>query len=622
MKYFFICLSFLYVSKITSQTYAASNFTLISLISPEVGVNGYGDKYSGSWGWYQANLNKEYAIACSKSGTYWVDVTNPFTPTVSAYSAGTSTNGVWRETKTYQNYCYVVSDDAGTNSFQIFDMSNLPTSVNKVYDSQALFKRGHALYVDGNKLYVSSVTYSNNATSSLDVYSLANPAAPVLLRQLKQDYNFITSVHDMFARNDTVFASCGNQGMYIFKFNTGLNTFTQLGSITTYTGSGYNHSSALTPNGQTLVFTDEVPTGLPIKTANVSNLSNIQILATTNQFTQTTPHNPFIVSNQYVFLSSYQDGTQLYDISNPSSPVLAGFFDTFPAGGGNNNNWSGDNYDGQWGCYPFFPSKNIFACDQKNGLFMLKTHLYQNPIAAGTPTVSFISQGTLCLGSSTTLTNTSTGATSYTWTFSGGIPSTSTLTNPSVTYSTTGIKNILLSASNASGTSTSSGTVSVKQVQATVSFTNATCSTCNDGAASVMASAGSSPYSYTWMPNGSNAALANNLSPACYTVSIKDAIGCSATKTVCISFSSGIENNSLMSSTLKIYPNPAQSKITIELPESIFNYRLINPLGMVLCKSNNNINATEIDLSQNSRGIYFLEIESGNDRITKKIMVE
>ena len=153
----FICLlSF----KIKSQTYAANNFTLISVISPETNLNSYGDKYSSCWGWYQANKNKEYAIAGSTSGTYWVDVTNPATPTVSAFRAGKITSTVWREIKTYQNYCYVVSDDGGPNSFQIFDMQYLPDSVHKVFDSQSLFKKGHTLTIDGTNLYVAGVTYS------------------------------------------------------------------------------------------------------------------------------------------------------------------------------------------------------------------------------------------------------------------------------------------------------------------------------------------------------------------------------------------------------------------------------------------------------------------------------
>lgn len=362
------------INYLKSQTFAASNFTLLSNISPETGT---GAKYSACWGWTQPISNKEYAIACSKNGTYFIDVTNPTTPTVSAYVPGTSSNGTWRETKTYQNYCYVVSDDGNSTGFQVINMSTLPATVTLVSSNSTLFKRGHACWVDGNKLYVSGVTYTTGS-SSMDVYSLANPASPVLLRRLNQDYPSISYVHDEFVRNDTIFASCGNQGLNVFKYNSGLNTFTQLGSLTSYTGSGYNHFSAWTPNGQTLVMLDEVPASLPIKIVNVSNLSNMNVVATTNQFPQTTPHNPWVVNNQYCFISSYQDGTQLYDISNPSAPFLAGYFDTYYQGGGNNNIWTGSAYDGQWGLYPYFPSKNIFALDRQNGVFMIKTHLYQN----------------------------------------------------------------------------------------------------------------------------------------------------------------------------------------------------------------------------------------------------
>jgi hypothetical protein len=206
------------------------------------------------------------------------------------------------------------------------------------------------------------------------MYSLANPEKPALIRQLNQDYSFLNYVHDTYARHDTLYVSAAYQGLYVFKYGATTNTFTQLGSLTTYTGAGYNHSSALTPNGKTLVFLDEVPNGLPVKIADVTNPANIQVLATTNQFAMTTPHNPFIVSNKYCFISAYEDGLQLYDISVPQSPVLAGYFDTYPLSGGNTGTWA-SNYNGQWGCYPFFPSGNIFALDQENGMFMLKTHL-------------------------------------------------------------------------------------------------------------------------------------------------------------------------------------------------------------------------------------------------------
>src|SRR6218665_1200575 len=353
--------------------YPASNFTLVGQLSPEPFPNGNGAKYSGCWGWYQQSKNKEYAILGSQSGTYWVDVSNPTTPTVSAYKAGAVSGATWREIKTYQNYCYVISDDFGSNRFQIFDMQYLPDSVSKIYDSQSLFKRAHAAWIDGNKLYLSSVTYSNNSYSSMNVYSLANPTSPTLIRRLDQDYNFITGVHDMFARNDTFFASCEWQGLYAFKLQN--NTFQMLGSLTSYPGSGYNHSSALTPDGQYLVFMDEVPDGLPIKVANVSNLGNIQVMATTNQFAQTTPHNPFMLNAQYCLAASYQEGLQLYDISNPSAPSLAGYFDTYPQGGGNTGNWGATAYQGLWGAYPWLPSKVIIGLDMTNGLFLLNTSM-------------------------------------------------------------------------------------------------------------------------------------------------------------------------------------------------------------------------------------------------------
>lgn len=603
-----------------SQVYPAQNFTMVSNISPETAVNSDGVKYSGCWGWYQTSTNKEYAIAASQSGTYWVDVTNPATPTVCAYRVGAHNGATWREVKTYQNYCYVISDDWGINRLQIFDMQYLPDSVHKVHDSQSIFKQGHAHWIDGNKWYVASVTYSNSTFSSMDVYSLATPSVPVLLRSLDQDYpSLVNHVHDMFVRNDTVYASCGYDGLYVFKF-TALNTFSLISSLTAYPFSGYNHSSALTPDGQTLVFLDEVPAGLPIKVADVSNLSNIQVLQTINQYSNTTPHNPFIVSNQYCFVSAYQDGLQLFDISNPSSPFLAGYFDTYPQAGGNNNSWpNGGTYKGQWGAYPFFPSKNIFALDRLNGLFMLSSHLYQNP--APSPTVGFTAPSLVCVGASVTLSNTTLGAGTYTWTFQGGTPATSTLSNPTVVYNSTGSFNILLSASNGTTQSSSNWVIQIKQVSAVTSHTHASCGTCPNGSAKVTASGGIAPYTYTWLPSGGNASLAVNLVPACYTVQVKDSINCSSSKTLCISHTTGLEEME-PTKLLSLYPNPAKTSLEIQTSFSEFNYSLIDGLGQILLSGHaSGKQATNLDVSVLPRGFYVVECRFGEKILRKKVLL-
>ena len=69
-KYILLLLISLQYFLEAQQNYPALNFTLISKLDPETGTNSDGDKYSACWGWYQADKKKEYAIACSQSGTY------------------------------------------------------------------------------------------------------------------------------------------------------------------------------------------------------------------------------------------------------------------------------------------------------------------------------------------------------------------------------------------------------------------------------------------------------------------------------------------------------------------------------------------------------------------------
>jgi len=370
---------------VSSQTYPNQNINLLSLINPNTGTVGIGPdnrRYSGCWGWKQQSLNKEYAIAGSSSGTYFIDVTNPTTPSVSAFVPGKQ-NCTWREIKTYQNYCYIVSDDAAPNTFQIIDMSALPSTVTVVHNGTTYFERGHTIWIDNDKMYIGSTTYtSGGGFSSMNVYSLATPTAPVLLRRLDQDYSFINHVHDMYVRNDTVFASCGNQGLFVFKFNTGSNTFTQLGSYTGYSGSGaYNHSSFLTQDGKYLLFADEVPSGLPLRFVNVQNLSNVQPVQTWNPHPATTPHNPYLIGNKWAIVSCYQDGVMIYDISQPGNVFLSGYFDTYPQGGFNTGNYNGSDYRGNWGVYPYLPSGIIIANDMQNGIFILDpTAAFSNPV--------------------------------------------------------------------------------------------------------------------------------------------------------------------------------------------------------------------------------------------------
>lgn len=100
----------------------------------------------------------------------------------------------------------------------------------------------------------------------------------------------------------------------------------------------------------------------------------------------------------------------------------------------------------------YYPTNRLRAATFGRGTW--DSDLYS--AVAAVPVASFTpSSTTICLGQSVTYTNTSSGIpTSYSWTFAGGTPSTSTATNPTITYNTVGTFQVDLTATNASGSNT------------------------------------------------------------------------------------------------------------------------------------------------------------------------
>lgn len=398
----FLCavLGLSFLPALAQTTYLKHNIDLLALIKPDTSVlnTPVGNRYSGCWGWYQASKNREYAISGGSSGTFFIDVTVPTNPVVVDVVPGKK-GATWREMKTYQNYCYIVSDDPAPNMFQIVDMKYLPDSVHVVHSGTKYFEKGHTIWIDNNRMYIGATSYTAGS-SAMTVWSLDNPEQPLLLRRVEQDIAppILSYVHDMFVRNDTVFASCAFQGLHVLKFENADSTFTHLGSYVGYPGFGYNHSSSWTQNGKYLVFCDEVPTAVPIHLVDVQNLGNIQPLKTFKPSPVSTPHNPYVLGNQFVVVSCYQDGLQIFDISNPAEVNHVGYFDTYPQGGVNTGEYPGNAYSGNWGAYPYLPSGIIIANDMQNGVFILDataafTTTVKNPVGVEdkeTPGVNLI----------------------------------------------------------------------------------------------------------------------------------------------------------------------------------------------------------------------------------------
>lgn len=176
------------------------------------------------------------------------------------------------------------------------------------------------------------------------------------------------------------------------------------------------------------------------------------------------------------------------------------------------------------------------VCDYGNNIYVDNINITGVPINAA-PAANFQANATsVCVGSTVSFSDQSTNSpNSWSWTFPGGAPATSTGQNPSVQYNTPGVYNVTLVASNGAGNDTEvkNGFIIVS-APPTVSTTgnDAACGN-NNGSATASASGGNGPYSYSWS-NGGSAANISNLAPGTYTVTVTDASTCTSTATVSI----------------------------------------------------------------------------------------
>jgi hypothetical protein len=162
------------------------------------------------------------------------------------------------------------------------------------------------------------------------------------------------------------------------------------------------------------------------------------------------------------------------------------------------------------------------------------------------------------------------------------------------------------------------------QLIATISNTNASCSSCTDGAASSIVSGGTPIYTYLWQPIIGNTPSMSNLPVGCYTCTVTDANGCSVIATTCISFGTGIAQTQNESSNLNVYPNPSNGVFTISntINTDKLEVIIINTLGQtVMIKTIKNASQTTIDMSKMSKGVYYLQAKiSDSTRVFKLIL--
>jgi len=324
------------------------------------GDNWVGNVYNEIWGFVQNE--HEFAVIGSTEGTHIFDVTDPVNSylVASIDGASTSPDVVHRDFHTYNGYLYAVADEMNSSTLQIMDLTNVPNSIEVVYDSNDIITRAHNIFIDEENaiMYVCGGKV-NGSSNQLCLLSLEDPANPVFLT----DYNTHGYVHDIYVIDNIGYLNAANNGLHIVDFTDHNNPQT-LGSLTDYPYQGYNHSGWLSEDGNTYVFADENH-GYRMKICDVSNPTDITVVSTllSDVEDSSIPHN-LIIKDNLLYVSHYYDGLWIWDISNPANPTYVASYDTYPLA-------NGASYKGAWGVYPLLPSGNILVSDMQYGLFVL-----------------------------------------------------------------------------------------------------------------------------------------------------------------------------------------------------------------------------------------------------------
>jgi choice-of-anchor B domain-containing protein len=341
------------------------------------------------WG-YVSPAGREYAIMGCSDGTGFVEITDPAAPVVVGFIPGPQSN--WRNMKTYQTWCYAVSE--GGSGIQVIDLAQIDSGTVTLANTVTAGGNAdtHTMIIDEASGFLYRM--GGGATQGLRIYSLANPASPAFVTTWGGRYvhdGCVTTYSTGPYAGKQVFFACGgfnggfgNTGVTIIDV-TNKSSIVQLAHFE-YPDAAFCHQAWFSEDKRFLYLNDELDEsyfGVPCKgrIVDIQDLSNPTLAGTFTVGLPTIDHNEYVRGN-HLFSSSYKSGLRIFDITDPVAPVEIAWFDTFPEG----NSFG---FGGLWSNYPFFPSGTIIGSDMQRGLFVWRL---ERPVAlfgypSGVPSV-------------------------------------------------------------------------------------------------------------------------------------------------------------------------------------------------------------------------------------------
>ena len=337
------------------------------------------------WGWTDPQDGREYALSGTRSGTVFVDVTDPESPAVLGKLLTATENSTWRDIKVYQNHAFVVSEADG-HGMQVFDLTRLrglAADDDREFAADLTYTGAPGHFVGGaHNVAINEgtgfayVVGSDDCAGGLHMVDISAPLAPVFAGCFSAEgytHDAQCVVYDGpdtdYTDREICVASNGDDTVIVDVTDK---ASPDLVSRIVYPSTAYAHQGWFTEDKRHFLADDESDEfnftfpGTRTIVFDVEDLDSPGVAFMYYGPVGSSDHNLYI-RGQYAFLSNYESGLRVLDLSGIDSGVLTevGFFDTYLGS-------DAAGFGGQWSNYPFFESGTVVANDQDFGLFVLR----------------------------------------------------------------------------------------------------------------------------------------------------------------------------------------------------------------------------------------------------------
>ncbi len=256
-------------------------------------------------------------------GLYVYDLSDRTAPRLvkSVYLAGDSYwNGVWAK----DDALYVASGARGVLVFDIADPAN-PLFLRALPGNG--FLNAHTLYGDGNRLYAMSAAPSPQTL----IFDVTDAKQPVLLSRHQDpsvDPTVATFPHDATAAGNRLYVNHWRAGLLILDVSDPLNVV-KLGQYTYPRATSHTHRVGVF-DGRVIAFEGGEDWGAHLRVLDITDPASVQLIGEYRLTPGVSIHNMELKGDR-LYLSHYQHGVRVLDVSKPKHPKEVAYHHTWRA---------------------------------------------------------------------------------------------------------------------------------------------------------------------------------------------------------------------------------------------------------------------------------------------------